>query len=209
MKIDCLVLGDFQTNCYVVRESDDSQDCVVIDPGLSAGPLLDMLAANDLRPSRILLTHGHIDHIAGLESLRKKYPQAKICIGKEEASALSDPTANLAVMLAMKLTVGPADEELAAGDVLNLGDLEFQVLSTPGHTVGGVSYYCGEEGVVFTGDALFAGSIGRHDFPGGDLETLLQGIREQLFTLPDDTRVYSGHGPVTTIGEEKRSNPFF
>jgi len=209
MQIDCMILGDFQTNCYVVRESAQPGDCLIIDPGLSAEPLLEFLQQEQLRPVRILLTHGHCDHIAGIPLLRRHYNPLPICIGTADADALTDGGLNLSAMMGLPLVFDRADQTLAPGDVIEFATLRFEVLATPGHSPGGVSFYCRGEKVVFTGDSLFAGSIGRHDFPGGNLKLLLQTIRRELFCLPDATRVYSGHGPETTIAAEKRTNHFF
>ena len=209
MQIDGMALGDFQTNCYVLRESAAVRECLVIDPGFSAEPLLKFLSDNDLCPVKVLLTHGHADHIAGVDMVRERYPEAKVCISGSEAGALVDGRENLSAMMGMPMSFGAADGTLEAGDVVELGAIQLKVLATPGHTVGGISFYCEADGVVFSGDSLFSGSIGRHDFPGGDLNTLLSAVREQLFTLPDETVVYSGHGPETTVGVEKGSNPFF
>ncbi|KPK77023.1 MAG: hypothetical protein AMJ79_04740 [Phycisphaerae bacterium SM23_30] len=209
MEIDCVVLGDFATNCYVVRESNATKECLIIDPGYGAEPLVELLQTKKLQPQRILLTHGHCDHIAGIKLLRKKFGAVPVCISKADAPMLSNDKKNLTWMTGNLLRLDEPEEMFEPGDTIYLGALEFEVLSTPGHTPGSVSFYCAREKVVFVGDALFAGSIGRTDFPGGDLQALLKGVREQLFTLPDETRVYTGHGPATTTGMEKRTNPFF
>jgi hydroxyacylglutathione hydrolase len=207
MEIDCLVLGDFATNCYVVRANGGAKECLVIDPGFSPGPLLELLQAKQLKPLKILLTHGHCDHIAGIEDLQKEFGVIPVCVCGEDAEMLASAKLNLSWMTGMFIRL-KADEEFAEGEDVGLDGLELKVLATPGHTTGGVSFYCKQESVVFSGDTLFAGSIGRDDFPGGDRVVLLASIREKLLTLPEGTRVYSGHGPITTIGEEKRHNPF-
>jgi hydroxyacylglutathione hydrolase len=209
MEIDCLELGDFMTNCYVIRESSAAQECLIIDPGYGAEPLVELLQSKGLRPGRILLTHGHCDHIAGIKLLKESFETAAVCISGADAPMLTDDKLNLTWMTGDLLGLEEPEETFTAGDTIGLGGLEFKVLPTPGHTPGGVSFYCAAEGVVFVGDALFSGSIGRTDFPGGDTQTLLNGVREQLFTLPEDTRVYTGHGSATTIGVEKSTNPFF
>ena len=207
MEIDCLVLGDFATNCFVVRANGESKECLVIDPGFSPGPLLELLQAKQLKPLKILLTHGHCDHIAGIEELQNEFGAIPVCVSGEDAKMLGDAKLNLSWMTGRSIRL-QADEEFAQGDDVGLDGLELKVLVTPGHTTGGVSFYCKREGVVFSGDTLFAGSIGRDDFPGGDRGVLLASIRDKLLTLPEETRVYSGHGPITTIGEEKQTNPF-
>ncbi len=207
MEIECLVLGDFATNCYVVRVNGELKECLVIDPGFSPGPLLDFLKEKELQPVKILLTHGHCDHIAGIEELQNKFGAIPVCVSSEDAKMLEDAKLNLSWMTGMFIRL-KADEQLAQGDEVGLDGLEFKVLATPGHTTGGVSFYSKQESVVFSGDTLFAGSIGRDDFPGGDRGVLLASIRDKLLTLPEETKVYSGHGPITTIGEEKQGNPF-
>jgi glyoxylase-like metal-dependent hydrolase (beta-lactamase superfamily II) len=208
MKIDRLILGDFQTNCYVVRAEESSSDCLVVDAGLDAEELLDLLARHRLSPVAIILTHGHVDHIVGAAALRRQFPQVRLYIHKLDAPMLADPRANLSVMMGMTFTVEPAEVLLADGDTVEQAGITLRVLHTPGHTPGGISLYSESEGLVFVGDTLFADSVGRTDFPGGDMEQLLAGIRTKLFALPDNTVVYPGHGMRTTIGREKRVNPF-
>lgn len=207
MEIDCLVLGDFATNCFVVRANDEAKECLVIDPGFSPRPLLDFLKENELQPVKILLTHGHCDHIGGIEELQNEFGAIPVCVSGEDAKMLESAKLNLSWMTG-RFIRSKADEEFAEGDVVGLDGMEFKVLATPGHTRGGVSFYCEQAGVVFSGDTLFAGSIGRDDFPGGDRGVLLSSIRDKLLGLPEETKVYSGHGPITTVGEEKETNPF-
>ena len=208
MQVDCLVLGDFQTNCYVLRSSDQVRPCLLIDPALGVEPLLDFLADKSLEPGHILLTHGHCDHIGGLDELRQKYGPVRTSIDAADADMLTSCRKNLSLLMGMALKFDPADDELTDGQVIEFDGLSLEVLSTPGHTPGGVSFYCAAEATVFSGDALFAGGIGRTDFPGGSADVLLESIRGRLFGLPDRTKVYPGHGPATTIEAEKRTNPF-
>lgn len=208
MQIDSLILGDFETNCYIVRSSEEATDCLIIDPGFGAEELLDFLNENALEPSGILLTHGHCDHLAGVPLLRGRFGDLAVSVGRPDSEMLTGGRANLSALMGFSLVLPPADRLLDAGDTVNFGDIELRVLATPGHTPGGMSFYCEKDAVVFTGDALFAGSIGRVDFPGGDMQTLLSAIRSELFSLPEATCVYSGHGPETEIGTEKRTNPF-
>ncbi len=203
--IEKIVLGPLETNCYVLRC--DGQ-CWIVDPGIWPVPLMEHLEREKLTPERVLLTHGHGDHIDGLTEIKKTYPDAIVCCPKADEEMLSDPWKNLSAMVAMPIEVPPADELIEPGRTLGMGDCDWQVLDTSGHSPGGVSYYCRQEGVVFTGDALFCGSIGRHDIPGADEATLLGNIRRNLLSLPDETKVLPGHGPETTIGDEKRTNPF-
>ncbi|MCF7957481.1 MAG: MBL fold metallo-hydrolase [Phycisphaerae bacterium] len=208
MKVDCFALGVYQTNCFVIRPNEQRTECLVIDPGFDAEPLVRFLKENALVPQKILLTHGHCDHIAGLELLKRQYASLPVHIGDKDAEMLTNADANLSSMMGFPLQYAPAEVQLAPGDLIDWETLHLAVLATPGHTPGSVSFYCRDARVVFVGDALFAGSIGRTDFPNGNSQQLLDSIRQQLFTLPDETIVYSGHGPETTIGHEKRTNPF-
>ncbi|MCW8923176.1 MAG: MBL fold metallo-hydrolase, partial [Gammaproteobacteria bacterium] len=144
----------------------------------------------------------HIDHIEGVAALRTEFPDIKVYIHKLDAKMLTEPQANLSVMTGAAFSVEPADFFLEEESVIEQAGIKLSVLHTPGHTPGGICLYCKDEGVVFTNDTLFADSIGRTDFPNGNIEHLLQSIREKLFTLPDETKVYPGHGPQTTIAEE-------
>jgi glyoxylase-like metal-dependent hydrolase (beta-lactamase superfamily II) len=209
MKIDYLILGGYQTNCYVLRKNDAAQDCIIIDPGLEADELLEFLDEQKLNPVAVVLTHGHIDHIAGVAALRNRFPEIKVYIHKLDAEMLTEPVNNLSAMSGMTFVTEPEDVSLKEGNVIDLVGVKLLVLHTPGHTPGGISLYSKQDGVVFAGDTLFADSIGRTDFPGGSTSQLLKNVREKLFTLPEETEVYPGHGPATTIAEEKAHNPFF
>lgn len=209
MQIDTRVLGDFQTNCYCVRKDETSRECLIIDPGLEAEPLIQMLQQQDYTPVAILLTHGHADHIGGVETLRESWPDVKVTIHTEDAGMLTSPTRNLSLMAGCMVQARPADVLLDSKDIFfSAVGLRFKILHTPGHTPGGICLYSGEEDILFAGDTLFAGSIGRTDFPGGSHEELIEMIRQKLLILPDRTAVYTGHGPETTIGNEKKNNPF-
>jgi hydroxyacylglutathione hydrolase len=208
MTIDSLVLGDFLTNCYILRQSENSTDCIIIDPGLQPQPLIDFLQNNDLKPLAVILTHGHADHFAGLSTLRQNYQDIKVHIHKLDAEMLADPHANLSLMAAAKFSAQPADNLLSDNDSIDITGINLTVIHTPGHTPGGISLYSKEDDIVFTGDALFAESIGRTDFPSGNADQLLQSIKQKLLTLPEDTDVYPGHGPKTNIKHEKNLNPF-
>ena len=208
MRIESFALGDFETNCYVLRDG-DRPECLIIDPGYEAGALVDFLDEEKLAPQLILLTHGHCDHIAGLGLLRERFGPVPVGIGREDAPMLTNPDLNLSALLGLPIYFAPAEQLYDAGAIIEAAGFRLAVLSTPGHTPGGISFYDAAAEAVFTGDALFAGSIGRHDFPGGNLEKLLYQIRAELLTLPENTRVYPGHGPVTSIRQEKTANPFF
>jgi len=209
MEIDRLILGAYETNCYVLRSSRAAKDCVVVDPGLGAGRLLDFIKGHKLNPVAVVLTHGHIDHIGSVAELRENYPDIKVYIHKLDAKMLENGYSNLSAVMGGAFSTEPADFSLEDGSVVEQAGVRLQVLHTPGHTPGGICLYSKDEGIVFTDDTLFAESIGRTDFPGGSLQQLLKGIREKLFTLPENTVVYPGHGPSTTIAREKTHNQFF
>lgn len=204
--IEGFVLGPFATNCYVVRAGGGS--CWIVDASFEPQPLIARVRELGLTPSAIILTHAHADHIAGLAEVKAAFPEAPILIHEAEKGFLTDPTLNLSAAYGTPLIAPEADGFLEDGQTIELGDSKWKVLHTPGHSPGGVTLYCEAAGEALVGDTLFAGSIGRHDFPTSDGPTLFKSIREKLYMLPDETRVYPGHGPMTTIGREKRTNPF-
>lgn len=208
MKIDCLILGAYETNCYILRESKASKDCLVIDTGLTADELVDFLEAHNLNPVAVVLTHGHIDHITGLAGLRRRFPDAKVYIHKLDAGMLTGEKDNLASIAGVPFSPERTDFSVEDGDTIKQADIKLEVIHTPGHTPGSICLYSKDEGIVFTGDTLFADSVGRTDFPGGSGTQLLKSIKQKLCPLPDETVVYPGHGPQTTIAQEKENNPF-
>lgn len=199
MKITCKTI--WMTNCYLIE---GERGVVVIDPGYKREAILDFLKENEDKERLILLTHGHFDHIGGAEYLRLE-TGVKIGIGALDEPALSDDVLNCAVNFNRVISPFNADYLYNDGDVISVGDITLKVMHTPGHTVGGVCYLA--DGVVFTGDTLFKGTIGRDEFPGGDLETLKKSVK-RLYTLDEDTVIYAGHGDSSTIGIEKNENPF-
>jgi glyoxylase-like metal-dependent hydrolase (beta-lactamase superfamily II) len=204
-----VVSQPFEENSYVLWLPGRTE-AVVVDPGLEPDLILDCLRDEGLTAAALLNTHGHADHIAGNAALKEAFPSAPLVIGAGDAVMLADARANLSAVFGVPLTSPPADRTVAEGDVVEAGGMTFDVLEVPGHSPGHVVFVCRGSVplTVFGGDVLFRGSIGRYDFPGGDGELLLQGIRDKLFTLPGDTVVYPGHGPVTTVGHEMRTNPF-
>jgi hydroxyacylglutathione hydrolase len=207
LKMHTLVSEPFQENTYVVWLP-DRQDALVIDPGLEPEMILDFLQERGLTPAAILNTHGHADHIAGNAALKQVYPDAPLIIGANEAPLLTDAKLNMSAAFGMPIVSPPADHVVREGDVVEAAGIRLEVFDIPGHSPGHIVFlYRDAPSVVFGGDVLFRGSVGRYDFPGCDGRLLFEGIHRKLFTLPDDTLVYSGHGPVTTIGHEKRTNP--
>jgi glyoxylase-like metal-dependent hydrolase (beta-lactamase superfamily II) len=201
-EIECLVVGLLQGNCYLVRCS-ASGDGVVIDPGDEAEAIARELRALNLHPEAILLTHGHIDHANAACDLRKTFRSRVVCHKLDAGMVRArDEEAFLGI------THRPCivDQEVSDGDVLKVGGKQFKVLHTPGHTPGSVCYVM--DNVLFSGDTLFQGSIGRVDLPGGSEEDMRSSLTDRLRKLDDGMVVYPGHGPSTTIGEEKRFNPF-
>jgi glyoxylase-like metal-dependent hydrolase (beta-lactamase superfamily II) len=197
----------FAENSYLVSR-DGSADCVVVDPGFEPDLILDAVRTQKLRVVAILNTHGHVDHIAGNRAMKAAFPDAPLVIGRGDAGMLTDPRLNLSAAFGFDVTSPPADRLVDEGEAVEYAGLRFEVLEIPGHSPGHVVFVLRDAGLVLGGDVLFSGSIGRTDFPGGSRSQLVSGIRAKLWPLPDDTRVYPGHGPDTTIGEEKQSNPY-
>ena len=207
IQIRMLTLGPVQTNCYVLTCTQTLQTAV-IDPSAEGRSIAAMLTEQGLQLTHILLTHAHFDHVGGLGQLKDEFPAVPIYIHPEAMDMLGQASMQ-AAFFGIKMPAVPApDRMLAGGDQLHVGNLTLQVLDTPGHAPGHVSFYVAAEGVLFDGDVLFQGSIGRTDLPGGSEALLLKTIREKLLTLPNETHVLSGHGAPTTIGEERRTNPF-
>jgi hydroxyacylglutathione hydrolase len=203
--IQSLVVGPIQANCFILG-CDQTQEAVVIDPGDEAKRILASLQKQGLQLKFIINTHGHFDHVGANKALKDK-TGAPILIHKADAPMLAQLSASAAVWGMQVDDSPPADRFLEDGDQITFGQITLEVIHTPGHSLGGISLYTPKD--LFVGDTLFAGSIGRTDFPGGDYEQLISGVRKRLFVLGDDVRVFPGHGPATTIGQEKKFNPFF
>lgn len=207
MKIMYMVLGPFMTNTYILY-NEETMEGLVVDPSFSPEHYIKAISENKIHLRSIFLTHGHVDHMAGMNELRKAFPAAKMYMDKRDQPFLRDPEKNLSYMFPVPTLVDDADVWVKNGDEIETCGYTFQVIDTAGHTPGGISFYMKREGLVFTGDSLFQGSIGRTDFPGGSLKELTGTIKKNLFSLPDSTVVLSGHGEQTTIGQEKKTNPF-
>ena len=205
-QIEIFCLGQWQTNCFVVHAGGGS--CWLVDAGFSPGPMIAYVRSNNLIPKGVLLTHAHVDHIAGLREVRAAWPSLPILIHPAEVEFLSDPTQNLSLVLDEPIMEPGATGTLEDGQTVVLDGCAFELRHTPGHSPGGVTLYQQNGRVAIVGDTLFAGSIGRTDFPHSNHAHLIASIRKRLFALPDDTRILPGHGPETTIGRERRHNPF-
>lgn len=206
MIIEKLAVGALQTNCYVVGD-ETTREGIVIDPGGDAERILDVVERLGLEIKLVVNTHGHFDHIMANREVMEG-TGAPLAVHPDDASMLTNPLRSFALLVGKIRPSPPATVMLREGDAVEFGSIRLQVLHTPGHSAGSISLWGEEEKVVFSGDVLFYQGIGRTDFPGGSYRVLLQSIRDRLFTLPDDTVVYSGHGPETTIGSEKAHNPF-
>jgi hydroxyacylglutathione hydrolase len=209
LQLATIVSRPFEQNSYVAHLLGRT-DCVVIDPGLEPEKIIRYLDEQKLTPAAILITHGHSDHIGGNAALKKRWPNCPLAVGVGDAPKLTDPWLNLSASFGTPLVSPAADLTFQDGDNYEAAGFEWQVRSLPGHTAGHVVYlWEGQEPpVVFVGDVIFAGGIGRSDFPDSSHRQLILGIRSKLFTLPDATILFSGHGEPTTVGTEKQSNPF-
>lgn len=200
-----MVVGAVATNCYLA-ENTRTKEALIIDPGDSAGKIAQIIKNEEVTPVAVLLTHGHFDHAMAAEELAQEF-QIPVYAHEKEQETLETPRINLSGMIGQSLAFH-ADRYVRDGEELNLAGFRIQVLHTPGHTLGGVCYYLESEKTLFSGDTLFCQSVGRTDFPTGSASTLIRSIKEKLMPLPDDTTVYTGHEDMTTIGMERKYNPF-
>ena len=217
MIIEEITVTAFQQHTRILG-CEETKQAICIDPGDEAERIVETIERHGLKLQAIALTHAHLDHVGGVAALKKLQPAAKISLHKGDEfmyRALPDQPTWIGAPRAQWAALGfvfeeppPVDHYWTDGEKYSVGKLEFEVLHCPGHTPGHVVFYEASERKVFVGDVLFAGSIGRTDLPGGSTEELLRSIKTKLLTLGDDVKVYSGHGPVTTIGEERLTNPF-
>ena len=207
--IESILSQPFAENTFVLW-LEGQTDCIVVDPGLEPDKILRFLSEHQLTPVAILNTHGHSDHIAGNEAMKKNWPDSPLMIGVADEDKLSDPDKNLSGPFGLPLVSPPADKTLSDGDDLQLAGLQLKVLDTPGHSIGHVVFVCEKVSptVVIGGDVLFNGGVGRTDFPDGSFEQLRDSIHNVLFPLAPDSLVFPGHGPHTTVGQEIETNPF-
>ncbi len=206
MILETLTVGPFQENCYVIGDESTGEGALV-DPGDEAARIALAVEQTGLEVGRIIVTHAHIDHVGAVAALVDEYSCPVLMHAEAEPMLGQLPTQ--ALMMGLRFGKVPAVERHIEDDeVLDVGGLRLRALYTPGHAPGHLAFYLESEGLVLSGDALFAGSVGRTDLFGGDMELLLRSINERLLALPDETRVYPGHGPQTTVGDERRYNPF-
>jgi glyoxylase-like metal-dependent hydrolase (beta-lactamase superfamily II) len=206
MKLNTIVVGPFEVNCYLYWD-EQTRDGVIIDPGLDEHVIIDSVNKSGMTPKAILLTHGHGDHIAAVKPVKEHF-DLPLYVGRGDKELLRNPSANVSELIGQPIVAPDPDHLVEDEQSVTIGSLQFTVLATPGHTPGGVCYLDERANLVFTGDSLFWGSIGRTDLPGGSLNTLLDSIKTKLLKLPDGITCYPGHGPKTTIGAEKSQNPF-
>jgi len=206
MKIQMLTVGSLGANCYLVS-CPKTKEAVVIDPGDEGKRILKTINDAGLKVKYIINTHGHHDHIGANREV-KEGTQAELLIHAEDADMLANPNINLSTYLGTNYIKPTADRQLQDGDIIEFGDVSLQVIHTPGHSSGGICLYSKADKVCFTGDTLFNGSVGRTDLPRGNYTILMKSLREKLINLPDKVTIYPGHGPKSTIGEEKLINPF-
>ena len=209
VKIQTAVSYAFEENSYIIS-LEKGNECVVVDPGIAPEQLLEILREQNLTPVVMLITHGHYDHIGGIPAVREVWPECQIWTSAPEAKKLVDPNLNLSALFAFPQTVSAADRILEDGEKFTVVGLDFQAIQIPGHSSGHLVYTLQEPEHlnIFVGDTIFAGGIGRGDFPDGDSDLLIDSIKSRLLTLPGNTILYPGHGDKTTVEREKRFNPF-
>ena len=204
MKLLSLMVGDMGVNCYILY-CEETRLGVIIDPGSNGDKIFRLIQKNKIQIKYILMTHGHFDHIGSVKELKEK-TGALVGIHPDDAKMLTNPMKNLSYLIDRESIQSPADVKIEDGMVLQVGNVKLTAIHTPGHTRGGLTYLA--DGILFTGDTLFEGSVGRTDLPGGDGRQLLRSIHDKLMILDDDLLVYPGHGRVSDLGRERETNPY-
>lgn len=204
LKIEVIPVGMLEVNAIIAYDT-GSMAGILIDPGEEPETIISTIERLGVKLNSIVLTHGHGDHIGAVDILRDEL-SLPVAIGRLDAEMLSDPSLNLAANMGIDLKLKPPEKLLDEGDQVKVGEFSFEVIHSPGHTRGSISLKSGNH--VIVGDLVFCGSVGRTDLPGGSFDALLKSIKEKILVLPDDTVLYPGHGPVTTVGRERVSNPF-
>lgn len=211
MKIERFMVGPLQACCYILT-NEDTREAIIIDPGGDAQELIEFIKKNNLNPRFLINTHGHGDHIGANKELKEAFSELKVCIHEKDEAMLTHPSKNLSFLGGFLYKSPPAEVVLKEGDKVSMEGIELEVIHTPGHTPGGICLLSrskdGHPGVLFSGDSLFQGSIGRTDLPGGDYPALIEALRKKVLILEGRTLVYPGHGDSTTVLEEKENNPF-
>lgn len=205
MKIEKFVLGSMGTNCYLLI-NEETKELVIVDPATCPDYMISHIKSNGYIPKAIFLTHAHFDHVMGIDGWVREF-DIPVYLHEDEKQVLEDPQLNLSGVFGSSYSYNKV-ECLQDGQLLEVADLKFKVIHTPGHTAGGCCYYEEAEGILMSGDTLFCQSVGRSDFPTGSMATLVRSIKEKLFCLPDDVMVYPGHNDLTCIADEKMYNPF-
>lgn len=205
MKVERFLTGILSTNCYVAW-NEQTKEAVIVDPAAYSKKLAEFLREEGLKPQAVLLTHGHFDHIMGIDGMREKF-QVPVYASEKEQEILQDARLNLSAAYGGGYTFSDATC-VRDGEELEIAGMKIKVIETPGHTAGGCCYYIAEEEALFSGDSLFCASIGRTDFPTGSSSQLVRAVRDKLLVLPEETMVYPGHMEETTIGYERKHNPF-
>ncbi len=205
IEIAVLTVGPVQTNCYIVNKK-GSTSCIVVDPGEDADKIANYIERKGLKNEGILLTHGHFDHITGVSELISM-AGGRLYVCDREKELLADSSLNGSAMVRNEVAL-EAEYYLKDGQVLEIADMKFRVIHTPGHTIGSCCYYMEKEKILFSGDTIFMESVGRTDFPTGNWSQLSASIKEKVLTLPSDVKIYPGHGPETDVAYEKENNPY-